>query len=313
MKIQKANIADTGAIVDLLKLTLGERLLPKSIEYWNWKHFCNPFGRSEILVARFDDKIIGVRAFMRWNWVNDESQINAIRAVDTATHPSYQGKGVFTKLTLSLVHECEAANYDLIFNTPNKKSLSGYKKMGWIDAGKIPILLTFPFSSPRFYADAYVDYILQKYACNSNLPIKNDRIYPILEKSLETSISEEYYNWRYAQCPIINYGVVGCRTDAFVYFRLKKFGKFIELRICDVWRQSDLKQNVLEELIVSLKTEIRPIVVTMAPSVYLIKPRGFFMTRGGPLVTVRGLKDVNLSNYLKFTNWTPSLGSMELF
>lgn len=68
MILRKATPSDVPAIVSLLKLSLGEGLIPKSETYWNWKHKENPFGASEILLADEEGQLIGVRAFMRWNW-----------------------------------------------------------------------------------------------------------------------------------------------------------------------------------------------------------------------------------------------------
>src|SRR5688572_1153461 len=106
MEIRIATARDIDAIVQLLKESLGESLLPKSTEYWQWKHVNNPFGASPVLLAVEGDKIIGVRAFMCWKWRQGDNIINAVRAVDTATHSDHQGKGVFSKLTLKLLERC---------------------------------------------------------------------------------------------------------------------------------------------------------------------------------------------------------------
>ena len=62
-----------------------------------------------------------------------------LRAVDTATHPEHQGKGIFKKLTLQLIDEAAKQGYDFIFNTPNAQSTPGYLKMGWKRWGKVPL------------------------------------------------------------------------------------------------------------------------------------------------------------------------------
>src|SRR5688572_13844447 len=100
MQIREATELDIPIIVDLLKLSLGESLMPKSEAYWRWKHVENPFGASPVLLCFEDDMLIGVRAFMRWQWFHNGKIQTAVRAVDTATHPAHQGKGIFKKLTL---------------------------------------------------------------------------------------------------------------------------------------------------------------------------------------------------------------------
>src|SRR5690606_38825296 len=61
MEVRQAEASDVPAIVSLLKLSLGEALLPKSEEFWNWKHRFNPFGSSPVLLAIDKGAIVGVR------------------------------------------------------------------------------------------------------------------------------------------------------------------------------------------------------------------------------------------------------------
>jgi len=139
MQIRRASSEDIPKIISLLKSSLGESLLPKSVEFWNWKHLQNPFGESPVLLACEADEIIGVRAFLRWEYQEGNQKYKALRAVDTAVHPNYRGKGLFTKLTTQLIDEVKKDGFDLIFNTPNEKSLPGYLKMGWEKWGKLPL------------------------------------------------------------------------------------------------------------------------------------------------------------------------------
>src|SRR5437588_8597230 len=110
-------------------------------EFFRWKHFRNPFGRSLMLVAEADGHIVGLRAFMRWTFVAGDSVVRAARAVDTATHPAHQGRGIFSHLTLRAIDVLRADGTQLIFNTPNEKSLPGYLKMGWSAVGVVPVRL----------------------------------------------------------------------------------------------------------------------------------------------------------------------------
>ena len=64
--------------------------------------------------------------------------LRAVRAVDTATDPDYQGRGLFTRLTLQAIDELRAEGVDFVFNTPNDQSRPGYLKMGWQVVGTLP-------------------------------------------------------------------------------------------------------------------------------------------------------------------------------
>ena len=64
-----------------------------------------------------------------------------MRAVDTATHPEYQGRGIFTRLTHAALDELEREGVAFVFNTPNDQSRPGYLKMGWDVVGRLPVLV----------------------------------------------------------------------------------------------------------------------------------------------------------------------------
>ena len=78
---------------------------------------------------------------MRWQWQKGEQVYSTFRAVDTATHPNHQGKGVFKKLTLKALEIAKEQGDHFVFNTPNSKSKPGYLKMGWKEVNKLKIQL----------------------------------------------------------------------------------------------------------------------------------------------------------------------------
>src|SRR2546425_1227972 len=58
---------------------------------------------------------------------------------EPATDPAYQGRGIFSGLTLHAIDELTREGLHFIFNTPNDQSLPGYLKMGWQIVGKLPV------------------------------------------------------------------------------------------------------------------------------------------------------------------------------
>jgi GNAT superfamily N-acetyltransferase len=123
-------------------LVLGTRALgweddPRYLALYRWKHEENPFGRSPRWVALDGDRVVGFRTFLRWRFRRgDGATAVAVRAVDTATDPDYQGRGIFKALTTSAIDDLRAEGVDFIFNTPNDQSRPGYLKMGWIELGR---------------------------------------------------------------------------------------------------------------------------------------------------------------------------------
>src|SRR5437867_2251138 len=90
-------------------------------------------------VAVSDDRIVGFRTFIRWRFRVDDDVVDAVRAVDTATDPAHQGRGIFSRLTLGALDELRGENVGFVFNTPNDQSRPGYLKMGWRIVGRVPI------------------------------------------------------------------------------------------------------------------------------------------------------------------------------
>lgn len=319
MEIVEAATQDIPEIVELMKISLGEKLMPKSQAFFIWKHLKNPFGESMILLAKNEGKIIGLRTFMRWTWENDCMQHYAVRAVDTATHPSFQGKGIFSTLTKRAVELGIKQGVSFVFNSPNPISLKGYLKLGWYVSGKMPIKLRLGSVAPRFFSTKTTNQFYNKYSIAASIEsIPLNWTPSFVSKSFRTPISLEYLQWRYGDCPVARYaGIIVPNEFGFV-FRLKPFKKFIELRICESWVESDEAIDKMGKAIKNIIKEIRPLLVTEA-AIPLInnslkrKVNSIGIIKNGPVVTLRTLASNSLDDFNNFKNWTPSIGSMELF
>lgn len=135
--------SDLQNVLEVLRLSLGEPPgLSRTRQLFSWKHFDNPFGRSLMLVAEEGGRVAGFRAFMRWDLAGPDGRVlRCVRAVDTATHPDFQRRGVFRQLTLAGIDHAAAGGIDLIFNTPNQKSGPGYLTMGWREIGEVGVMV----------------------------------------------------------------------------------------------------------------------------------------------------------------------------
>jgi GNAT superfamily N-acetyltransferase len=134
---------DLPEVLEVLRLSLGEPPgLTRNEALFAWKHIDNPFGRSLMLVAEENGRIAGFRAFMRWDLTTpDGTIVRCVRAVDTATHPDFQRRGIFRLLTLACIDLATEQGIDLIFNTPNEKSGAGYLTMGWHKVGTVGVMM----------------------------------------------------------------------------------------------------------------------------------------------------------------------------
>ncbi|MEM7550849.1 MAG: GNAT family N-acetyltransferase [Bacteroidota bacterium] len=315
MTIRHAKKEDIPQIIKLLKISLGESLMPKSIDYWQWKHIFNPFGESPVLLAFDNDVVIGVRAFMNWSWFKAEHSLSSIRPVDTATHPDYQGKGIFKKLTLQLLKESEKEGKEIVFNTPNSSSKPGYLKMGWKEVGKLPVKVSFKkpikiiksklsTSNKTEFVELKVgicpvDEVIDKWP---NKAVISDSIW----KSEHTRQS---ILWRYNDIPVIKYYGSG-DENAGVIFRLKRTGLGTELRICDHHGDRSDVAYLLKDIYSGLDFDYMTI-----SGFSRVRIPGFFKKHLniGPEVTVRLLSNNNSLGFYNFEKWKPSLGDLEVF
>ncbi len=318
MEIRPAEPSDIPAIISLLKLSLGEALLPKSEAYWRWKHVENPFGESPVLVAVEEDVLIGVRAFMRWDWIQGNHVYNAVRAVDTATHPNYQGKGIFRKLTMKLLEDCKEGGTHFVFNTPNGQSRPGYLKMGWQDAGRLAVQVApvgiralIPGASGR-RDDA---------AVNTNVLPDDDVLARLLEQdrrysaNLNTHVSTHYLRWRYVDVPVVKYQILfhqSAEGSTLVFGRLKESRFGTEFRITDVFADRLRIEPAVKRTIRNIAAQAGAAYITCSGTLRHRFSVGIALKRG-PITTIRPLAWQDSSMLMNFKAWAPSLGDLELF
>ena len=310
MQIKKATDQDIPEILNVLKASLGEVSSKKNDAVWSYKHIDNPFGRSLVLIAVEDSKIIGVRAFMRWEWHFNKKVYKAFRAVDTATHPDHQGKGVFKKLTLKALDIAKNEGNHFVFNTPNSQSKPGYLKMGWKEVSKLKIQL-FPTGIFRYTKPQMEEY--PKIILDSNhLDFLKNEINP---NRLTTIPSMEFLRWRYQNNPLQDYLVVS-NENFYLAAYVKDHKKFTELRISELLFNSANKQAVkqIKKEIRKFSLEYNTNFISLSPKSQLgriIKVSGRF----GPVLTLKPLvlDAKETDRFLNINNWDYSLGDLELF
>ena len=208
--IRPATADDTSAILELLAQSLGWANTPQFREFYAWKHDANPFGASARWVAVEDGRVIGFRAFLRWELERDGRRVRAVRAVDTATAPDAEGRGVFRQLTLAGIDALERDGVDLVFNTPNDRSGRGYLSMGWQEVGRVPrgvrprsfasaarLLSARGGESPRWSEPSTMGMDAGDLLAES-VPIAALLESRVSATAMRTALSADYLRWRYA-------------------------------------------------------------------------------------------------------------------
>jgi len=320
------------AVVDLLKQSLGAEQL-RTLEFWRWKHRQNPFGESPGCVAVDPrGRPVALRVFLRWQLRGPQGVLEAARAVDTATHPEWRRRGLFRKLTTAALQQLADDGVDLVFNTPNPRSLRGYLSMGWQTVGRLPLAIgvrrPMRLAWRRLFEDG--DEALPPAGLQPcDEVFARPEVARLLEgpgmapRGLSTSRSTRYYRWRYADMPSFRYGALPLREEsvrAVGVFRLRRRSGALELSLSELLSdEPGVSGSQVGALCRQAATATNAdYVVAMAD------PRSGGMRPGlpgvrplrvrGPMLVVRllGSSD-SASAALKMANWSLSIGDMELF
>lgn len=229
---------DLPEVLELLRTCLGEERKQWTEGFWRWKHEQNPFGKSTCLLACSGQRIVGLRAFLRWEFTNARGQlVRAVRAVDTATHPEFQGCGIFTRLTRELLDQLGAEGIELVFNTPNAKSRPGYLKMGWRLVGRAPL---WACPTGRVRVGAATSGSLPSGAeCLLDASLTEPASVPP-RRGLKTRFSGAYLRWRYLENPAFKYGA-WASAGAFLVYRVRARAGLIEGMLVEAHCQPGLR------------------------------------------------------------------------
>jgi len=331
MEIRPAVAEDRPAIIELLRLSLGESTIPKSEALWSWKHEQNPFGQSYVLLAEENNQLIGVRAFMQWQWEWRGRLYRTIRAVDTATHPEHQGKGIFSRLTRQQLERCRNEGIDFVFNTPNAQSMPGYLKMGWVKLGRMPLKvkllrpLQLAGASLARRKETAIETDLtpvQKWTHDVFNLVTN---YVRHTKNIATSLSPQYISWRYGNNPLYRYYHFTDQQHYLLISRIKDHSIGRELRLVDFVLINDKANSrqvsrEMKQAVLRFCREQHVSFISCSGRQYRLHRRwlGWMgslpIVNRGPMVTLRDLNMEDAFGELrKMRHWGFSLGDMELF
>jgi hypothetical protein len=278
---------------------------------------------------------------MRWRFRAGGRLLNAVRAVDTVTHPEYRRYGIFSTLTRNAVAQAVQENIDLVFNTPNNDVLPGYLKLGWRSVGMIRPYIRI-VNYPRFAAGV----LRNRKARSSTADSSSEGYFRILlpsaseflkenasivkdalarrqtnDRHLTTDQSPVYLRWRYSEYPNARY---------VVYHELEDKDRY-GFAILRTNRRFGLKEVVIDELFLSrpdsklahqIMNGLRRSVTADYIIAYFnqgslghdaIRRQGFFQAPiGGMNFAVNTLSSVPVDATAPAT-WDVSLGDLEVF
>lgn len=308
--VRRAQPSDDDAVLELMATSLGWSGDQPFAALFRWKHLDNAFGRSPAWVAEADGRLAGFRTFMRWRFLRGGEPIAAVRAVDTATHPDFRGRGIFTSLTMQALEALRADGVAFVFNTPNDQSRPGYLKMGWQPVGRLPLRAWFRGPASLLNAGrARAAAELWSQPCRVGLPVPTvaaELAATVPDaRGLATDRPESYWCWRYGFEPLHYRCLVadGGPMSGFLVFRLRRRGSALEAAVAELHGPAPMQVRLLRRLLRSTQADY-------AVSVSRRTAHGVPLPGQGPLLTWRALTETRQPT---LGDWRLSLGDVELF
>jgi GNAT superfamily N-acetyltransferase len=322
IQIRAASPDDHPAIVALAARALGWRDGEPNEALFRWKHVDNPFGASPMWLAVDDGEIVGFRAFLRWSFDDpDHGPQSAVRAVDTATDPEHQGRGIFTALTRHGLEAERVAGTSFVFNTPNEQSRPGYLKLGWQVVGRVPVAVIVTSlaaagrtARARVPADKWSERVEAGIAAPDALS-DEDRLGALIAsldpaRGLRTARSPAFLRWRYGLEPL-RYRVLlrgATLDDGFAVFRVRRRGAATETTLADVLVPAG-DRRAARDLVGAVVRATRPDYLISVQR-RVVDGRSVRLPGQGPILTWRGIHRTSMP---ALDQWDLTLGDIELF
>jgi GNAT superfamily N-acetyltransferase len=315
LTVREATDDDLPQVLELLQSSLGWVPDEQYAAFYRWKHHDNPFGRSPAWVALDSDRIVGLRVWLRWRFRRAGRTWEAVRAVDTATHPEYQGRGIFRLLTTSSLEVLHRQGIAHVFNTPNEQSRPGYLKMGWVEVGKLPTAVR--FRSPVAAAKALRARVpADKWSqpTDAGRPAHEvladdggvrDLLAALPEERIRTDLDVDVLRWRYGFAPLHYRGL--SVDGAIGLFRLRRRGPAVECVVGHLLAPDPAARARLLSRIASVSGADQVLQLTDRPH----HRAGFLpLPGGGPVLTWRAVTDTEVP---PLDAWDLTMGDVELF
>lgn len=324
VELRAATADDDGAVLELLEASMGWVPDDQHRSFFEWKHRQNPFGASPAWVATDGGRVVGFRTFLRWQFERGSQAVEAVRAVDTATHPDYQGQGIFSRLTRHALDELAEVGVAFVFNTPNERSRPGYLKLGWELVRRLPVaarprspLALFRLARARTPAEKWSSSSVTGTAASEALA-DEEAVTRLLHRTrsprsvpgeIRTRRSPRYLRWRYG-FPPLHYRVVtapGGLDEGLLVFRLRRRGAATEAALCELLVPGDdpaVIRRLVSEVLDNSRADHAVMLGPARPTL------GFLPVPGqGPTLLWRGVTE---SSSPPSDRWQLALGDIEL-
>jgi hypothetical protein len=256
LKIRNFKKGDEEEIIKLFNLVFNQK---RTLDYWNWEFFKNPFGKGIIFVGEVNNKIVASLSLLPFKFKVNDNVKKFYKYVDAMVHPLYRKQGIFDKIVHFSVEKAKEISQkneiDLLYSFPILPTFSSaLKYLG--SFSKTPLkklikiineeaifektrkkktifFILFPFVKLFIKIQNLIDFFIKKNIKNEFKIVKinffDKEIDDFWQKaSLDYPTilirNQEYLNWRYLNEPGKNYEIFLIKKDNEIkgYTVLKK-------------------------------------------------------------------------------------------
>ncbi|QDF75863.1 MULTISPECIES: GNAT family N-acetyltransferase [Shewanella] len=264
--VKKIDVFDEDMIADVLSVLntsfIGD--FNFTAEWFRWKHIDSYYGQSLAWGAFYNDHLVGIRLYSKWHSFGQAESY--LQAVDTATLPEHQRKGIFALLIKESLKYIDD-NKIKVFNFPNKNSYNQYLKYGWKDSTSINWFFS-------IFWQAIIPKSMLSYSGSS------------VNSKCKTSL--DFIEWRFCKNPSYQYEVFFGEYSVIVFKKVKKILTYYQVVYCD-FDDRDIKSlnfflsknKIFITRAISSDLGVVEMVKIMSPMILKNGNKGFnFVTRG---------------------------------
>ncbi len=149
----------------------------ESLRHFNWEYRDNPEGKAIVFVARDrEGKIISAYPTRPLRMKLMSETVKGSLSFDSMTHPSFKGKGLFTRLGREMYRYLEERGYVLTYGFPNGKIQHlRVTQLQWFEVCRFPLMLKILDFGP-----VVSRYLRSKKAAGFLGPVFNGAVRPFL-------------------------------------------------------------------------------------------------------------------------------------
>lgn len=135
-------LATDAASLDAYSALLGVTSAPTPADYLRWLYADNPWGAAVGSNAYAGDALAAHYATIPVEATLDGAHAHGLLSLNTATHPTHQGKGLFTRLAEATYARGAALGYQFVVGVANANSTPGFtRKLGFQLVSPLDVLV----------------------------------------------------------------------------------------------------------------------------------------------------------------------------